>query len=97
MKCLSAVKISVTPSSTMMAIVERSVNDILGLSENCFRNSIVLENRVWVTSCISMKGDRTIFVVKCQASSNGLRLNNSVNVSSRIKFDVMAPPERRAH
>src|SRR5258705_222230 len=45
MKCLSAVRISVTPSSTMMAIVERSVNDILGLSKNCFRNSLFLENR----------------------------------------------------
>src|SRR5882762_4266414 len=80
----------------MIAIVERSVNDTLGLSENCFRNSIVLENRVWVTSCMSMNGDRTMVVVKCQASSNGLRLNNSVNVSSRMKFDVTAPPERRA-
>jgi len=80
----------------MMAIVERSVNDILGLSENCFRNSIVLENRACVTSCMSINGDRTTDVVKCQASSNGLRLNNSVNVSSKMKFDVMAPPERRA-
>lgn len=96
MKCWSAVRISVIPSSTIMAIVERSVNDILGLSENLFRRSIVLENRALVTSCMSMKGDRTTSVVKCHASSNGRRLNKSVNVSSRMKFDVTAPPERRA-
>ncbi len=95
-KCRSAVRISVIPSSTIMAIVERSVNDILGLSENRFRRSIVLENRALVTSCMSMKGDRTTSVVKCHASSNGRRLNKSVNVSSRMKFDVTAPPERRA-
>src|SRR6266851_632385 len=80
----------------MIAIVERSVNDILGLSENCFRNSIALENRTLVTSCMSIKGDCTTVVVKCHASSNGLRLNKCVNVSSRMKFDVTVPPDLRA-
>src|ERR1035441_4038350 len=38
------------PSSSMMAMVERSVNEILGLSENCFRNSppfeAILSNQI---------------------------------------------------
>src|ERR1035437_752271 len=45
---------------------------------------------------MSIKGDCTTVDVKCHASSNGRRWNNSVNVSARVKFDVMTPPERRA-